>query len=62
MDTPVYACERCREFFVGDPYRVISEADGERLLDMTVCYGCYLEASQLGLHTENIPVREFVFH
>jgi hypothetical protein len=62
MDTLVYSCDRCREYFLGDPYRVISEDDGERVLDMIVCYGCYLEASQLGLHTETIPIREFVYH
>ena len=62
MGTFVYSCERCREAFVGDPYRVISEADGERLLDMIVCYGCYLEASQLGLNTETIPLHQLVLH
>jgi hypothetical protein len=62
MGTFIYPCERCREAFAGDPYRVISETDGERLLDMIVCYGCYLEASQLGLNTETIPLHELVLH
>lgn len=58
----VYTCERCRELAVGDSYRVISDSDGERVLDMIVCYGCYLEASQLGLDTEAIGVGENVLH
>lgn len=54
MSVFVYTCDRCWELSAGDPYRVISEDDGERVLDMIVCYGCYLEASQLGLDTEPV--------
>ncbi len=58
----VYTCERCREPAAGDSYRVSSDSDGERVLDMIVCYGCHLEASQLGLDTEPIGIGESVFH
>jgi hypothetical protein len=62
MNTFVYTCDRCREFSVGGSYRVVSDSDGERLLDMVVCYGCYLEASQLGLETEPVEVEHVVLH
>jgi hypothetical protein len=29
---------------------------------MVVCYGCYLEASQLGLETEPVEVEQVVLH
>lgn len=58
----VYTCERCTELAVGEPYRVISDSDGERLLDMIVCYGCHLEAWQLGLATETVAGAEHVLH
>ena len=58
----VYTCERCREFSAGYSYRVKSDSDGERLLNMIVCYGCYLEASRLGLDTETITAGENVLH
>ena len=58
----VYICERCRESAVGGPYRVISDDDGERLLDMIVCYGCYMEASQLGLDTQTLDVGEIALN
>lgn len=57
MNVFAYTCERCREF-CGGAYRVISETDGERVLDMIVCYECYLEAAELGLDTEMIAVSE----
>ena len=62
MSIFVYTCDRCREFSVGDSYRVISDSDGVRLLDMVVCYGCYLEASQLGLEAEPIEMHQVVLH
>jgi len=62
MSIFVFTCERCREYFGGDPYRVISEDDGERLLDMLVCYGCYMEATQLGLDTETIEISQVALH
>jgi hypothetical protein len=58
----VYTCDRCRECSVGDSYRVVSDSDGERLLDMVVCYGCYVEASQLGLEAEPIEMEQLVLH
>jgi hypothetical protein len=57
-----YVCERCRECFGGNSYRVTSENDGELLLDMVVCYGCYLEASQLGLDTETVESEQIALH
>ena len=62
MSIFVYTCERCRECSAGDSYRVMSDKDGERLLDMIVCYGCYLEASQLGLDTETIGIAQVALH
>ena len=62
MSIFVFTCERCRESAVGDSYRVVSETEGERLLDMIVCYGCYLEASNLGLYTQTIAAGELVLH
>ena len=58
----VYTCDRCEDCFAGDSYRVKSENDGERLLDMVVCYGCYIEASQLGLDTETIDISRVALH
>jgi hypothetical protein len=52
MNLLVYTCDRCREQAAGHSYRVISEDDGERLLDMVVCYACSMEAAELGLDTE----------
>jgi hypothetical protein len=40
----------------------MSDSDGERLLDMIVCYGCYIEASQLGLETETIEIHQAALH
>jgi hypothetical protein len=62
MNIFVYICDRCHESSVGDSYRVVSDSDGERLLDMIVCYGCYLEASQLGLDTKPIEIDQLVLH
>jgi hypothetical protein len=55
-------CERCGDYFAGNSYRVISERDGEKLLDMVVCYGCCLDASQLGLDTEAVKIGQVAVH
>jgi hypothetical protein len=44
-------CDHCEGPLIGRAYRVISEEDGVRLLDMVVCHGCYLEARRIGLKT-----------
>lgn len=58
MGCLISTCDRCGEQFVGNSYRVTSESQGKTLLDMVVCYGCYLEASQLGLDTGTIKMSE----
>jgi hypothetical protein len=62
MGSFVYTCERCEECFAGKSYRVMSEDDGVRLLDMVVCYGCYLEASDLGLETAAVEPSLVALH
>jgi len=63
MSTFIYTCERCREACAGNSYRVISEDDGgTRLLDIVVCYGCYLEASRLGLDARAIEIGQIALH
>jgi formylmethanofuran dehydrogenase subunit E len=62
MSIFVSPCDRCGEYRAGDSYRVVSDSDGVRLLDMIVCYGCYIEASQLGLDTETIEMSELALH
>jgi RNase P subunit RPR2 len=48
-------CEHCEGILLSNKaYRVRSEDYGLRLLDMTVCYACHLEAQKLGLDTEEI--------
>jgi hypothetical protein len=37
---------------------VISQDGGTVLLDLTVCYDCFLEARRLGLHAEEVRPRE----
>ena len=44
-------CDHCEGPVIGRAYRVISEEDGVRLLDMVVCHACYLEARRIGLET-----------
>ena len=58
MSIFIFTCQRCRETSAGESYRVVSDSDGERLLDMIVCYGCYLEASRLGLDTRALTATE----
>lgn len=55
----MFRCDRCTEHFTDDSYRVTSEVDGAVVLDMIVCYGCCLKASELGLDTEVIEVRRY---
>jgi hypothetical protein len=62
MATFVYPCERCSEYFGGKLYRVSSATNGEILLDMVVCYECYLEASQLGLDAQAIEIEQVALH
>ena len=53
----MFQCDRCAECFAGDSYRVTSAADGAIVLDMVVCYDCWVEASQLGLNTEPLEAQ-----
>lgn len=48
-------CQRCGGLNSGKTYRVMSQDGGLILLDMTVCYYCFLEARRLGLTAENVP-------
>ena len=50
-------CQHCEELIVGDAYWVTSEHEGIPLLDLIVCSLCSMEAKRLGLHTEEINVR-----
>ena len=43
---------------MGKAYRVTSDESGVRLLDMTVCYYCFVDAQRLGLHAEEISARD----
>lgn len=49
-------CQHCGELIVGNAYRVTSEDDGIRLLDMIVCSLCAMEAKRFSLHTEQVNV------
>ena len=51
------SCRHCGELIVGSAYRVTSEDEGIRLLDMIVCSLCFMAAKRLRLHTEEINVR-----
>jgi RNase P subunit RPR2 len=50
-------CQHCGELIVGNAYRVTSEEEGIRLLNMIVCSLCSMEAKGLHLHAEAINVR-----
>ena len=50
-------CQHCGELIVGNAYRVTSEEEGIKLLDMIVCSLCFVEAERLHLHAEAINVR-----
>jgi hypothetical protein len=47
-------CDHCEGPLIGIAYRVLSEEDGVKLLDMVVCHGCYLEARRIGLATAEL--------
>ena len=55
-DLPVneILCDHCEGSLTGNAYRVLSEEDGMRLLDMVVCHACYLEARRIGLETAEL--------
>ncbi len=53
-----YQCQHCGQLIMGKAYRVTSEESGIRLLDMTVCYYCFIDAQRLGLNTEEIHLRD----
>ena len=46
-------CQHCGELIVGNAYRVTSEEEGIKLLDMIVCSLCFVEAERLHLHAES---------
>jgi hypothetical protein len=54
-----WICQHCDAPFDGPPYRVKSEESGIVLLDLIVCYRCYLQARELGLRTEKIEPQSF---
>jgi len=56
-NTMNHTCQHCGESIVGNAYRVTSEDEGIRLLDMIVCSLCFMEAKRLRLHAEEINVR-----
>ena len=49
-------CQHCCQLIVGNAYRVTSEEEGITLLNMIVCYPCFMEAKSLGLHAQKINV------
>ena len=49
-------CQHCYQLIVGNAYRVKSEDQGITLLNMIVCYPCFMEANRLGLHAQKINV------
>jgi len=51
-----HICQHCGELIVGNAYRVTSEEEGITLLNMIVCYPCFMEAKKLGLHAQEINV------
>lgn len=53
-----FICQHCCELRVGRTYRVTSEEEGVRLLDMIVCDSCYRQAKKLGLRAEEIDLND----
>jgi hypothetical protein len=51
------SCQHCGELIVGSAYRVTSEDEGIRLLDMIVCSLCFMAAKRLRLHAVEINGR-----
>ena len=49
-----FICSHCNKICEGNTFRVSSEEDGIRLLDMIVCFSCALEARHLGLSTQKV--------
>jgi len=49
-------CQHCCELIVGNAYRVTSKEEGITMLDLVVCYPCFIEAKRLHLHAEKIDV------
>ncbi|HEU4340134.1 MAG TPA: hypothetical protein VFU31_01040 [Candidatus Binatia bacterium] len=58
LDNMNFICQHCCELRVGRTYRVTSEEEGVRLLDMIVCDSCYRQAKRLGLRAEEIGVND----
>jgi DNA-directed RNA polymerase subunit RPC12/RpoP len=56
--TMIYQCQHCGQLVAGKTYRVTSEESGITLLDMVVCYYCFLDAQRLGLHAEELRPSE----
>lgn len=54
-----FVCGHCEKLATGSVYRVVSEEGGIVLLDMIVCYSCYVQAKTLGLDAKQIDLREF---
>jgi hypothetical protein len=50
-------CQHCYELIVGNAYRVTSKEEGITMLDLVVCYSCFMEAKRLHLHAEKIRAR-----
>jgi hypothetical protein len=53
-------CQRCNGFTMGSAYRVTSREFGVMMLDMIVCYECFLDARRLGLDAQKIRLRDSV--
>jgi RNase P subunit RPR2 len=53
-----FICQHCCELRVGGTYRVTSEEEGIRLLDMIVCDSCYRQAKRLGLRAEEVELHD----
>jgi hypothetical protein len=51
------SCQHCGELIVGSAYRVTSEDEGIRLLNMIVCSLCFKAAKRLRLHAVEINGR-----
>ena len=50
----MFECKRCQAVVSGQAFRVTSEVDGLKLLDMIVCRLCWIDAQRLGLRTEEL--------
>ena len=52
-----HTCQHCGGPIVGNAYRVTGEDQGIALLDLVVCFLCFMEAKRLHLHAEEIDIR-----